>query len=90
MPNGMAKADGSPGKAKTIFQKKNYRPEYVCINSDNNSVIKGPENSNFVLLKNDLAPVIVKLENKNLGEIETIAFGKQGFKRTSVFGTDWN
>ncbi len=83
-------ADGSPGKAKLIFKKKNYRPEYVCINSDNNIVIKGPENSNFVLLKNDLAPVIVEMENKNLGEIETIAFGKQGFKRTSVFGTDWN
>ena len=32
----------------------------------------------------------MELENKNLGEIETIAFGKQGFKRTSVFGTDWN
>ncbi len=84
------KPDGSPGGAQVIFKKNRYRPEYVCIDHSQKQIVtKGPENPEIVLLKDDLTPIMIELKNVGYEEIETIAFGQEGFSNNSIYGTGW-
>ncbi len=83
------KANGSPGLPEIIFEKSGYRPEYVSLDRRGHIVTKGPENADFVLLDSNLIPTMIECKNLGYVEIETIAFGGQGFKRNAVYGTEW-